>query len=39
MKRFITIPRSQHQGILPHLMFSHSLGHAENGVVGKIIVE
>ncbi len=25
MKRFITIPRSQHQGILPHLTFSHSL--------------
>jgi hypothetical protein len=29
MKRFITIPRSQHQGILPHLTFSHSLDHAE----------
>ncbi len=25
MKRFITIPRSQHQGILPHLTFSHGL--------------
>ncbi len=39
MKRFITIPRSQHQGILPHLTFSHSLDqrrHSEPRLAAKV---